>query len=964
MSALLSSVGIAPFVGRGRELAEFSAALEDLAAGRGSVLVASGEPGIGKSRFLEEALARAPGYGARVLKAAARELDRLRPFGLIADCLELRTEESEHARSVAALLSGEVPSADALPMTLAFSPWRKSTPSGLVAEASHLQFRILDQISRFVDELCSPSPLVVAVDDAQWADLSTLLVLQRLAQDTARLPLLLVCAHRPQPRHTELGQFLAAMPEERSRLLRLGPLSDAEVASLVAATLRTDPPASVSRQVARAEGNPFFVLELLGSFSRDALTHTEGPEGDVELSEMPRSVTEAVRRRLGALPARLQELLEVASVLGSAFSASELAIVLDRPVSELVGILREGLSSEILRERDGALAFRHDFIREALYQGLPDSVRRGLHLQAARALSSTHGRIELVAEHLMRGAGPGDVGAASMLHEAARATGPRAPAISLQLLRRALELVDPSDALADRILADQVMILSWAGEAAEVERISRELLGRVHDPSTEPLVRLCLAQSLLGRGRLVEALQELNAAIESPVLSVAERARFRAWASKCLMLLGQTPEAAEVARLAIGEAERAKDTFARCLATGVLALMTNFAGDFRGALELAEEAIAIADRDGSEDAHRFPLHLYQAALLLDVDELDKAKEAVGRGRRISEQLGTAWNLPMYHLIAAVHLFWSGEWDDAVAEFEAGRELSEEIGGRIGLVAAFGLRSMIALHRGDLRQAEDMVAAGERELAATGPQYRADWLLWARALLLETHGHVLAALEVMTTAWEGCSAAGVVAEYPILGPDLMRLALATGNRQQAAAVCAQVCTAAAADVPSLAAAALRCQAALSGTPEDFLASAAAYRHSPRRLDQASAWEDAGNGVAERQPEQSQRLLEDALSAYEALGATRDMARVESRLRALGVRKGRRGARKRPSTGWDALTHTELAVAKLVSEGLSNVEIADRLFISPRTARTHVSHALLKLGFRSRTELAAEVVRRRS
>lgn len=118
------------------------------------------------------------------------------------------------------------------------------------------------------------------------------------------------------------------------------------------------------------------------------------------------------------------------------------------------------------------------------------------------------------------------------------------------------------------------------------------------------------------------------------------------------------------------------------------------------------------------------------------------------------------------------------------------------------------------------------------------------------------------------------------------------------------------------------------------------------------------------MGEQSSEEGRALLEDALSIYEALGAAFDVARVDSRLRALGVRRGRRGGRKRPSAGWDALTRTEVFVAGLVAEGLSNLEIAERLFISPRTARTHVSHALLKLGFRSRAELAAEVVRRRS
>jgi DNA-binding CsgD family transcriptional regulator/tetratricopeptide (TPR) repeat protein len=958
VSAVVSPVGTVPFVGRRRELERFSAAMEDLSSGRGSVLVISGDAGIGKSRFLTEALAGITELRARVLRAAAQELDRLRPFGAIADCLQL---DSTGARSLAELLSGEVGPGDALPMTLAFSPWRKENPPGLVAEASHLQFRILDGIRRLVEGLCSRSPLVVTVDDVQWVDVSSLLVLQRLAQDTARLPLVLVCAHRPQPRDAPLWGFLAAVPEERAHRLALGPLSDSEVTSLVAGVLEREPAQPLPRHVAMAEGNPFFILELLRSPAGSLHDDDHRPEtGD----GLPRSVTEAVRRRIGVLPRALQEVLQVASVLGSSFTASELSIVVGRPVSELVSILDDSVAAELLGQRGGALAFRHDFIREAFYRGLPDSVRRGLHLQAARALSSTQARAGLVAEHLVRGASPGDGVAVSMLHQAARAAGPRAPSISLQLLRRALEVADPTDPLRDRILADQVMILSWAGEAAEVERLSRALLDRVHDPSTEPLVRLCLAQSLLGRGRLLDALGELNAAIDSPALLATQRARFRAWASKCLMLLGRTPEAADVARLAIEEAERAGDTSARCLATAVLALMTNFAGDFRQAVELAEQAITIAHQDESGDAHRFPLHLYQAALLLDVDEPDEAKAAVVRGRRISEDLGTAWNLPMYHLISAVRLFWSGEWDDAIAEFEAGRELSDEIGGRIGMVAAFGLRSIIALHRGDLPLAEEMATEGERELATTGPQYRADWLLWARALVLEARGQVVAAHHVLSTAWEGCAAAGIVAEYPILGPDLVRLALATGNRQQAKLVSVEVSAARTAGIPSLEAVALRCQAMLSGGIEGYAAAAAAYRHSPRKLDQALAWEEAGAKLGERSAEEGRALLEDALNIYEALGASSDVARVDSRLRALGVRRGRRGGRKRPSSGWDALTRTELSVADLVCEGLSNPEIAERLFISPRTARTHVSHALLKLGFRSRAELAAEVVRRRS
>ncbi|HEX5620404.1 MAG TPA: helix-turn-helix transcriptional regulator, partial [Solirubrobacteraceae bacterium] len=105
-----------------------------------------------------------------------------------------------------------------------------------------------------------------------------------------------------------------------------------------------------------------------------------------------------------------------------------------------------------------------------------------------------------------------------------------------------------------------------------------------------------------------------------------------------------------------------------------------------------------------------------------------------------------------------------------------------------------------------------------------------------------------------------------------------------------------------------------------------------------------------------------LLERARDAYERSGAVRDLARVEGALRALGVRRGAGGPRRRPATGWEALTETELKVVRLVAERLTNPEIAERMFISRRTVQTHVSHALAKLGVASRRDLAAEAARR--
>lgn len=111
------------------------------------------------------------------------------------------------------------------------------------------------------------------------------------------------------------------------------------------------------------------------------------------------------------------------------------------------------------------------------------------------------------------------------------------------------------------------------------------------------------------------------------------------------------------------------------------------------------------------------------------------------------------------------------------------------------------------------------------------------------------------------------------------------------------------------------------------------------------------------------ERARPLLEQALEIYERLGAARDLARAEAALREAGIRRGRRGPRGRPQIGWWSLTPTEQTVAGLVAEGLSNPQIGDRLYVSRRTVQTHLAHVFAKLDITSRTQLAAEVARRR-
>jgi DNA-binding NarL/FixJ family response regulator len=153
------------------------------------------------------------------------------------------------------------------------------------------------------------------------------------------------------------------------------------------------------------------------------------------------------------------------------------------------------------------------------------------------------------------------------------------------------------------------------------------------------------------------------------------------------------------------------------------------------------------------------------------------------------------------------------------------------------------------------------------------------------------------------------------------------------------------------------------AILDGDATDLLAAADGYAAAGRPTLEAQAREHAAEVLAAAGREREARLqLEGALDRYAGLNATWDAARADARLRVYGIRRGVHGPRRRPKAGWDALTDTEQTVAALLAEGLSNPDIASRMFISRRTVQFHVSNILAKLGLSSRVELATLVTRR--
>lgn len=326
---MAGTVGTHPeggLAGRSAEVDQLRSAVRQVAGGTGRTLVVVGEAGIGKTRVVDAGLADADDLGVRVFEGAADELEQRRPFGVIADCLATGRSATERERAAVTGLLGEDSGADV------FGGW--------LADAPQAEFQIVEGFVALVEALSVQNPVVLVVEDLQWADPSALLVLHRLARRVGQLPLLLVCTVRPVPRSAELEGCLRGLGAAGATELGLGPLDAMAVAKVIEQLVGGPPGPSLLRQVARAGGNPLFVTELVDALQRDGAIRLR-PDGAAELTTvgMPPSLPLLILHRLSFLAPATLELLRVASILGSSFALTDLSLVVGRPTAGLLTAL-------------------------------------------------------------------------------------------------------------------------------------------------------------------------------------------------------------------------------------------------------------------------------------------------------------------------------------------------------------------------------------------------------------------------------------------------------------------------------------------------------------------------------------------------------------------------------------------------------------------------------------------------
>jgi len=308
-------------------------------------------------------------------------------------------------------------------------------------------------------------------------------------------------------------------------------------------------------------------------------------------------------------------------------------------------------------------------------------------------------------------------------------------------------------------------------------------------------------------------------------------------------------------------------------------------------------------------------------------------------------------------------FWQGRWDEALTQVQAGLHLGDpmDMGRHLR-----GLSALIAVHRGDRNTAVSLLGAlyGSRPTMPPGQQ-SGHAMTWARALAVQADGDIPAAAAILGQAWDENiekDQLGYLCHY--LVPDLVALRLAVGDQAAARRVADSIREyASRRTAPALRRSAQHAGALADGDAAQLLAVTDEYQQARRVLFAARACEQAAPLLAAAgQAQRAQAALRQAVAGYESLEADWDLARAYSLLRTLGIHCGKRGPRRRPRSGWEALTETERVVADLVAEGLSNPQIGARMYLSRRTVQDHVSSILTKLDIVSRVELAVLVARR--
>jgi DNA-binding CsgD family transcriptional regulator len=916
-----------PLRGRDGELTSLHDLLARLRSGAGTSWLIEGAPGLGKSRLIEQAVSAARESGFAVGHGVAEPGDAAVELAVLMD----------------ALFGGH-------------EPLLERAALGDSHASREQRYWLLQDIQALLEQSALRQPILICLDDLQWADSGTRAAIRTLPARLASLPVGWVLAFRPVEAGSELGRAVAELLRTGASRSLLRHLDQGAVAEVMADVLGAAPDDSLLAMAGGIQGNPFFLLELLSGLREDHLVSLDGGHATLVEARLPLRVRMSMRRRLARMSPAARNAAAVAASMGRRFTVAQLAAVLEVPASALLDPVQELIGSELLADGGQMLSFTHDLNREAVRASQPSSAVHALDRQVASALLAAGALPVEVATQLASSAVPGDEVAITTLMKASDVLASTDPGQGADLARRALDLTTEAHPLRGPLVARAAILLSAAGRSVEAKAFADSALRQVLPVRQEAEVRLSIA-SLFSISPEVRA-ESCRRALDLPGVPPDLRARLLVQLFYSLVVAVRPGQA----ELLLPEVRRAVEQTGDSAARFILELgesaLQYTRGYFGTSLTLADAAL----RSGAElgEDHRLWLARdFRSRILTVTDRTDEALAAATEGIRAAQQARQGRALHLFENNRGRQLLQAGNLADAAAALE-GRFSPDDAHLVLSVLDADAVVVLgrIALHTGDQRQTELTSAIAQVMLGSgvPGVERHAAWLL---ALQAQAAGDPAQARRWLTARGEEerLSLFPLFPLDPADDPQLVRIALDARDRElaESATAGAERRAEISPGVPALLASAVHARGLLSGNPGLLAQAVTILQAGQRRLALASALEDLA--VAETRAGRGRQAIDAldlALVSYAASGARWDLARVRRRLRRLGIKR-RVPAERRAAVGWAALTEAELAVVRLVADGLTNREVAELLYVSPHTVNGHLRHAFEKLDINSRVAL---------
>lgn len=931
---------------RERELGVLREGLEAARAGAGSLLLIEGPAGMGKTQLARETRMVAERVGIRPVEARGSELEQPFAFGIVRQLLEAVINEPS---------GGDLFAGAASPSVRLFSPEDPVSRREQVGEGGGVGFEALHSLYWLVVNLADRGPLLVLVDDCQWAHRESLRFLSYLAQRIEGLPVAMVLAGRAQDFAGLGAAGLWSQVASRPSAIVLYPRPLSPSAAVVLARERLG--RGAEEEFCRAchaatGGNPLFLRELLRALQATGVVPSAAVAGEVQ-SVGPAAVSRFVLHRLAALGPSATELARSVAVLGG-----DAELPLAAQVSGLSEAVARDAADALVRAdifvRGERLGFVHPIVRAALYEDLVPGERQARHAAVAQALSVARAAPERITAHLLLTAPAGDQQRVRTLRSAATAAAHRgAPVAAAERLGRALAESPPEQERAE--------ILSELG--------GYEMAGMQLEAAQEHL-QACLASggalrtradaaSMLARCAIVSggsfaevAVEALGSLVEE--LAPRDRQRSLVLSSELVALASAVPRLRPgLARHLQCFQDRARgDPGFEAVARIYAAQEELFRG---GSAEAAADEVQAALAGGLPPAAARSAGFVAVGTLRLAERYDAAGWLLDLAQEGARREGHAARLGIVHGQRAAVELAQGSLHDAQVEAETGLRLVQPPHVVVLQLAAVAI--VVHLERGALAEAAELARRGDPYAPFEERTFSADFLI-ARGRLRIAQGEVRAGVADLLRCGRGLERLGML--WPGTWRCFAPPALASLGETDTAGTLAreQLELARRVGAPGSLGMSLRAAARVIGGGRRLalLEEAVSVLEQGRsRLELAYALSDLGgelSGIGRRR--EGREFQRRAIRLAEECGALVLAERARAELHAGPGRRARIEV-----TGRGALTAAESRVCREAVAGHTNREIAQALFVTEKTVERHLSSAYQKLGIRSRFQLAAAI-----